>query len=157
MAVSVPSDPLKVINPLLRRILLSRWGERIGSLMVLRFAGRRSGHIVEVPVSYPNIHGVITVVTDRPWRLNFAGNAPVMVVHRGRQRRGRGHLLDASPEEVGAAIRAALDTGDSPRSFGLAVARGHDPTVAELTALGQTMIRVDLEVDHRAGSAPEGG
>lgn len=142
-----PPSPLalKFINPLMHSLLQSPLGKRMDSLMLLRFEARRSHRLMSIPVSYHVINGAITMTSNRPWRLNFTGGAPVTVVHQGQVHRGRATLLETTPEEVGAAIRAALDHGDLPRSFGLTVAPGHNPTAPELAAIGLSLIRLDLE------------
>ncbi|MFC0446986.1 hypothetical protein [Rhodococcus jostii] len=65
-------------------------------------------------------------------------------VHRGRARRGRTLLLEATPAEAGAAFRAALDDWATVRT-GPEVPRGYVPTEAELAASARSLIRVDYD------------
>jgi hypothetical protein len=94
-------------------------GGRIDQMMLLEFAGRRSGRRIRVPVALHLIDGVPMAFTHRPWRLNFTGGAPVTITHRGQVRQGHGVLLRTTPEQVGSALRAALDSGTSPFVFDL--------------------------------------
>ncbi|WP_248965437.1 hypothetical protein [Sphaerisporangium perillae] len=116
-------------------------------MMLLQFVGRRSGRVVRVPVALHMIDGVPMAFTHRRWRLNFTGGAPVTVTHRGQVHRGHGVLLHATPEQVGTALRKALDNGTSPFVLGLKVARSYDPTIADLAAVGTSMIQFELDRD----------
>jgi hypothetical protein len=139
-----PIAVLRLVNPMIVRVLSSPLGRPIGTLMVLEFAGRRTGRVLRTPVARHTLDGIPCVVTDRPWRLNFADPAPVAVTHLGRRMGGTAHLLDLTPTEVGVALRHILDAGESARSLGLKIERGHRATVDELAALNQSLIRLDL-------------
>jgi hypothetical protein len=135
-----------LLNPLVRRVLSSRHlGGRIDQIMLLEFTGRRSGRRIRVPVALHLIDGVPMAFTHRPWRLNFTDGAPVTITHRGQSRQGRGMLLPATPEQVGSALRTALDGGTSPFVLGLKIARSHEPTTQDLASVGHSLIRFDLE------------
>ncbi len=71
-------------------------GGRIDQIMLLEFTGRRSGRRIRVPVALHLTDGVPMAFTHRPWRLNFAGGAPVTITHRGQSGHGRGVLLPAT-------------------------------------------------------------
>jgi hypothetical protein len=86
------------------------------------------------------VDGTPTVFTDRPWRLNFADGTPVTVISRGERRHGRGERV-RDRGEVGAAFAAALEH-TRPSNLGLAIDKGHQPTVEELAALGDDIIRI---------------
>ncbi len=45
-------------------------------------------------------------------------------------------MVPVSAEAMGVAVRKSLDTGGSAQSMGIRTARDHDPTAAELAALG---------------------
>jgi hypothetical protein len=137
---------MRMINPIVRRILTNpRLGRRIALQALLEFTGRRSGHTIRVPVCLHMIDGVPTVFTERPWRLNLTDSAPVAVTHRGRVRHGRAVLLPATPQQVGTALRAALDNGATPFELGLKVSGGsYDPTIADLATIARSLIRIDF-------------
>lgn len=141
-----PPALMRMINPLVRRVLSNpRLGRRITLQALLEFTGRRSGKTIRVPVCLHTIDGVPTVFTERPWRLNFADAAPVVITQQGRARRGRAVLLRSTPQELGTAMRKALDNGASPFELGLKTSRGHKPTADELSAIARAMIRVDFD------------
>lgn len=139
-----PAPVLRVMNPLVRLVVLSPLGSRVGSLAVIGFRGRRSGRRIRIPVAFHLLDGVPYVFTDRPWRASFTGGTPVDVVHRGRRSSARATLLTIPDHDVGAMIRQALDHGEPPRALGMRVPAGHEPTIDELAALGQSAIRFDL-------------
>jgi len=123
-----PPTLMRLLNPLVHRVLSSRHlGSHIDRLMLLEFTGRRSGRRIRVPVALHLIDGVAMAFTHRPWRLNFTSGAPVTITHRGQVRQGRGVLLPATPEQVGSALQAALDSGTSPFVLGLKIARSRLP------------------------------
>ncbi|UGT62807.1 grhN [Nocardia asteroides] len=140
-----PPALMRVVNPLVRRVLANRrLGRRIPLQALLEFTGRRSGRRLRVPVCLHSVDGVPTVFTERPWRLNFTEPAPVVVTQRGRVRTGHAVLLHVGPVERGRAMRQALDNGATPFELGLKVGRGHTPTADELSAIARSLIRVDF-------------
>lgn len=145
--VNPPPPPLmRLINPLVRRALASRIvGSRVGNVAILEFTGRRTGRALQVPAGVHQIDGVPTTFTSRAWRLNFAGGTPVTVVQHARPHYGRGVLLDATPEQLGTALRQALDSGASPFALGLKIAGRYRPTIADLGAVNLSMIQFHLE------------
>jgi hypothetical protein len=146
-----PPRLMRMVNPLVRTVLRSRLlGARIGTVMLIEVRGRRTGRLIRVPVARHVINGEVLVFTGRAWRHNFERGAPVTITHRARRSEARGVLLDASPHEVGSAIRAALDSGTSPFVLGVTFPRGHQPTVAELGATGASLIRFE---SREAGTA----
>jgi hypothetical protein len=152
---SSPPPPLlmRLINPVVRRFLTTRLlGGHIEALMLVEFTGRRTGRVIRLPMARHLIEGDVCAFTGRPWRLNFTGGAPVIVTHRGRARQGHASLLAATSEQVGAALRTALDNGSSPFVLGLKIPRGDVPTVADLARVQTSLIRFDLEPVGRSAS-----
>ena len=140
-----PPVVMRIVNPLLCRVLQTRLAARLPDLAVLRFSGRRSGRPLQIPVGVHDIDGVLTVFPDRPWRHNFTDSRPVTLDHCGHTRTGVGILVPATPDEVGAALRTALDRLGDPRRLGLKTDRGHNPSTAELAAVGRSIIQLHLD------------
>jgi hypothetical protein len=137
---------MKKVNPLVRGLLRSPvFSRRLPTLTLLEFSGHRSGRVFSVPVALHMIEGAPVAFTARPWRLNFAGGAPVTLTHRGRVLDGRGTLLADEPDELGLALRTALDNGATPFLLGLKVDRGYQPTIADLAATGLSRIRFQVD------------
>jgi hypothetical protein len=141
-----PPALMQKINPLVRRLLRSpTFGPRLRALTLLEFSGHRSGRLLSVPVALHTIDGAPMAFTARPWRLNFAGGAPVTLTHRGRVLHGEGTLLAHDPDELGLALRMAMDNGATPFLLGLKVDRGHQPTIADLARTGLCRIRFQID------------
>ena len=85
------------------------------------------------------VDGVVMAFTPAPWRYNFVGGAPATVTYRGQPHRSRGTLVQLTPEEMGLAVRRSLDTGGSAQRMGIRAPKGHQPTAAELAALGPAL------------------
>jgi hypothetical protein len=137
-----PPALMRLVNPLVRRILTTRpFARRIGKIALVELRGRRTGHLLRIPMGLHDIDGVPTAFTCRRWRLNFTGSVPVTVTRRGQPRPGTAVLVTAAPGRVGAALRTALDNGASPFDLGLKIGKRHDPSIAELDAAGLSMIQ----------------
>jgi hypothetical protein len=133
---------MRVVNPLVRAVLTSRLlGRRARPIMLIEFEGRRSKRQIRVPVAVHVIDGDVIAFTGRPWRHNFTGQIAVAVWYLGVAYHGTGSLLTATPQQVGQALRTALDNGASPSILGLKMPRSYQPTIAELGAVGLSMIR----------------
>lgn len=147
-----PPPPLAVLNAMnvvMKPLLASPLGRRISGVMLLEFRGRRTGQTIRIPANCHDVDGVPMAFTDRPWRLNFEGGAPVTVTHRGRAHKTRGTLVPMTPEEMAVAVRKSLDTGGSAQRMGIRTkVKGHDPSVQELAkigpALGTSVIRFEF-------------
>jgi hypothetical protein len=136
-----PAALLRLLNPTVRASLGTPLWRLFPSWMaVLEFSGRRSHRSLRVPVGVHDVHGLPTVFTDRPWRLNFKGGTQVTVISRGKRRLGRGELVQ-DRGEVGSAFADALEH-TRPSNLGLAVDKGHQPTAQELAALGDDIITI---------------
>jgi hypothetical protein len=137
-----PPTLMRMINPLVRRVLVTRLlAKRIGVIALVELRGRRTGRVLQIPVGLHDIDGARTAFTSRRWRLNFTDPAEVTVTLRGQPRPGTAVLVAAQPGQVGAALRAALENGASPFVLGLKIAKGYRPSIAELDAAGLSMIQ----------------
>lgn len=82
------------MNPLMRRLLVSRWhGIVSGRTVMLGITGRRTGRRYDICVGYAP-HGddaidvLISDASNRTWWRNFVDGGPVTVVLRGETRPG---------------------------------------------------------------------
>ena len=138
-----PKPVLRVLNPVIRRLLLSPLAPRMPAPMaVLEFTGRRSGRRFEVCVGVHEVAGGPVVFTEAPWRRNFAEGRDV-VLRRGEQRRAGRGLLVEDPEAVAHALGQAVERV-GPGGLALRVAPGHHVTHDDLRRLGRSMVRLDL-------------
>lgn len=82
-----PKPVLRVVNPVIRRLLLSPLAGLLPpAMVVLELTGRRSGRPLVIPVGLHELPEGRVVFSEAPWRLNFAGGRE-LVVRRGRERR----------------------------------------------------------------------
>ena len=107
--------------------------------MLLEFRGRRSGRAISVPVNFNLVDDVPMAFTHAGWRHNFTDGIPVTVTHCGQEYQTTGTLIPMTPEAMGQAVRKSLDTGGSAQRMGIKTARDHEPTAAELAALGPAL------------------
>lgn len=140
-----PPGLMRILNPFVRRALTGRLGRRMRLQALLEFDGRHTGKRRRVPVCVYDIDGIAMVFTARPWRLNFVDGAPVTVTQRGGARHGHAQLVDATPEQVGTALRTAFENGATPFDLGVKVPRGYDPTVDDFAQLATQLIRIDFD------------
>jgi hypothetical protein len=142
-AVDVKAPPMalvRVLNPIMRTVLPTRFGRRLRPLAILELTGRRSGVRRRIAVGAHELDGDTVVFTDRPWRLNVDGGADVVLATGGQRRRGVAELVD-DPLEVGPAL-AATAAKIGPRRLGHTVTDGTSPTAADYAATGKSMIRI---------------
>ena len=81
----------RAINPVMQRLLGSRFHRRIGSemIMVLTFRGRRSGKEYTFPIGYMQQGSELICYSPFGWWRNLEGGAPVTVTLRGQRMEGR--------------------------------------------------------------------
>jgi hypothetical protein len=135
---------VRAANTVLRPLMKSRFGGLVrGQLVMLRFAGRKSGREYEIVVGWHDSGGTRAVFTPARWGLNFRGGAPVTVLHEGRTLTGTGTLIE-EPEEVARGIQHALDSGSKPSLLGITVPEGHRVTPEDVRATERAMIRLEV-------------
>ena len=155
LAPPPPPAVLRTMNVLTRPLLRSFLGKRLAGVMLLEFRGRRTGRAMAVPVNFNLVDDVPMAFTHATWRHNFTGGAPVTVTHRGKVYETTGTLVPVSAQAMGAAVRKSLDTGGSAQRMGIKTARDHDPTAAELAALGPGLGTCVVTFDFRPSSPPD--
>jgi hypothetical protein len=133
---SVPPPVLiRLANPLVGVALRSPLhGLLDPSMVLLHVTGRKTGREYDIPVSYVDIDGRLTIVTVARWRVNLRGGADVDVTLRGRRRRMRARL-DEDPASVAVTYRTIIDYLGWPkasRHLGISVPGGQPPTVLDL-------------------------
>jgi hypothetical protein len=154
LAPPPPPWVLGTMNHLIRPLLASRLAKRMPGVMLLEFQGRRTGRTIKVPINVNLVDGVVMAFTAAPWRYNFVGGAPATVTHRGQPHLSRGTLVQMTPEEMGLVVRKSLDAGGSAQRMGIRAPKGHQPTAAELAALGPALgtsvVRFELTLPAQA-------
>ncbi|MBI4203168.1 MAG: hypothetical protein HY532_08670 [Chloroflexi bacterium] len=98
------------LNPVTRWVLKSRLHFLISwYVILLRFEGRRTGKLYEVPVAYHRPgQGVIEAFTSRGgvWWQNFRSTSDIAIVFRGAARRARIEVVLDDREAIEKALRS---------------------------------------------------
>lgn len=89
----------RVVNPVVDRLLRSRWHALAGRhTILLEVRGRRTGRVFRVPVgAHPGAEPGELVIRSRPgrtWWRNLRGGAPVGAWVGGEHRTGTGAVRD---------------------------------------------------------------
>jgi hypothetical protein len=134
------------VNPLVRRLVAR--GVAADQLLLLHFVGRRTGRRYDVPAGY-HLLGEPTVLTNSPWRHNFAGGRDIEVTFRGARRAARATLVDdvEAVTEVYAGLFEALGWKPAQRRLGLKVHVDRAPTRTEIAGAvresGLSLVRLE--------------
>lgn len=101
----LPKAAYKLVNPLLMAVLRSPLhGLMSGSLMILRFTGRKSGKRYSIPVGYLERGRQLFVFSHSAWANNFRQPATVSLRLRGSEIAGAARVIEDRsrvPEIVG--------------------------------------------------------
>lgn len=132
-----PDAVMRVVNPVMRRLLKSPMrGVLGGQLVLLRYEGRRSGRRIELPVGRREHDGRVAVYTDSRWRHNFRGGRPAELVDGGVPRPVVGRLIEDVDTVADAYGRVIDEIGwqAAQRRLGLRVNARRTPTRDEIAA-----------------------
>jgi hypothetical protein len=125
----------RVANPVLRRLLRTAVGRRLGrGLMVLRYAGTVTGRPHELVVQYARDGDTVWVLVGRPdaktWWHNLRQPADVELWLAGEHVRARAVVVPGSTDPGQAAAGLAVYRRAGPRS--------------PATPAGATLVRADI-------------
>jgi hypothetical protein len=141
-----PKAVMRVVNPITRRLI--GWGRLGDQLLLLHYTGRKTGRHYDVPAGYHLIDNVVSILTNSPWRHNFAAGRDVEVTLHGHRRPARALLID-DPDQVAAVYErliADLGPARAARRLGIVINTGAVPTRAELheavTRSGLSIVQV---------------
>lgn len=148
-----PEAVMRLVNKVPAAILRSPLHRPLSKrLLLLGFTGRRSGKRITIPVGYFQTDDrTLLLATERPWRKNLAGGAPVEVRLRGRTLTGTSDVID-EPDAFAAALEAmlAIDAGYG-RFFGVSLAADRRPEPEQVRQAWRRGLRVvRLRLDEAA-------
>ncbi|WP_158015457.1 hypothetical protein [Mycobacterium basiliense] len=129
-----PSAVLRVVNPMLGFLLGTPLaGSLRKQLMMLDFAGRKSGRRFSLPVSAHLIDNDLYALTGAPWKHNFRGGATAQVRYDGRATSMRGDLIQDKDVVCDLYLRCAqsYDLKHAQRMMGLKFRDQRMPTREE--------------------------
>ena len=139
-----PLALIRVMNPIMRRLLPTPAGRLIRPFALLEFEGQRSGRRYRVPVGWHRIDGKPVVFTPAPWRDNFRGGRTATIWHRGHHTDTTA-TLDDDPAHVAAALQSLAHVKGSLRAVGVRAAPGRPVTAADAEAVDRALIRFDTD------------
>lgn len=151
--VHPPDALMRLVNPVLRRLVPSRLGRRLQDrVLLLRFTGRRSGKAYEIPVGCHDIDGKPSLLTNSGWRFNFRGGRDVEVLLRGEWRPAVATLVE-DPTVVARVYDGKIgDLGmkQAQRQLGIKITVDRRPTREELEDVVRRsgLSIVELDVRH---------
>jgi len=89
-----PSALLRLVNPVLSFLLRTPLaGPARKQLMVLSFAGRKTGRPYSIPLSAHLIDNDLYALSGASWKQNFRGGAAARVLYDGKTTAMRGELV----------------------------------------------------------------
>ena len=141
-------------NPVLRPLLHGPAGRRLGRrLALIRYRGRRTGRVYELPVQYARDGDRVWILPGAPgcktWWRNLRGGAGVELVLAGHDRHGHAMVIDRSqPPEFAEGLTAYLRANPRARRT-LELPRHASPAPAgrglRQVSDGTVLVRVDLD------------
>jgi F420H(2)-dependent quinone reductase len=141
-------------NPILRQLLRGPAGHRLGRrLALIRYRGRRTGRMYELPVQFARNGNRIWILPGSPehktWWRNLRGGADVHLVLAGQDIHGHAMVVDRSrPPEFAEGLSVYLRAvPQARRAFGLPKHASPSPGDTELRQISDTavLVRVDLD------------
>ena len=89
-----PAALLRVVNPLMKLLLHTPFaGPARNQLMVVDFAGRKSGRPYSLVLSAHVIDNILYAMTGAIWKSNFRDGATAQVLHAGKTTTMHGELI----------------------------------------------------------------
>ena len=146
--VHPPKLLMQVVNPLMRALAVR--GRAVQSfVLILHYAGRKTGHRYDLPVGYRMVDGRILLFTNSEWRHNFRGGREIEVTYQGQRRPAKATLIN-EPEIVADVYqRRFAELGfRAQRDLGVRVSLERAPTRGEwfdfVRREGMSIVEVDL-------------
>lgn len=123
---------MRLVNPIMRKLITrGRLGDQ---LLLLHYTGRKTGRRYDVPAGYHLIDGVVSILTNSPWRHNFTRGQAVEVTLHGRRQPAQALLIDDTDHVAAVYERLIADLGPqrAARRLGIVINTDRAPTRLEL-------------------------
>jgi deazaflavin-dependent oxidoreductase (nitroreductase family) len=137
-----------IVNRAMKLILRSPVHGMVSkTVMLITFAGRKSGKTYSTPVSYSQDGDQVYVFTHGEWWKNLRGGAPVTLRIQGRELQGLPETIAEDKQAVAAALTAHLrKVPNDARFYGVTFDDHKDPREEEVEKAAQNavMIRIRL-------------
>ena len=146
----LPKWIFKVLNPLFIALLRSRWHSRMsGRLMLLTYAGRRTGRQYTTPIGYHELApGELLSFSFSRWWRYLRGGAPVRLLLRGRSVRATPTVIEDRDEVVRALEELIRRRGlEAARRLPIGLPRDREPTTDDLRVATRDLVFVRFRLD----------
>lgn len=139
----------RIANPFMKVLLRSPFhGIASGSVLLLSFAGCRSGKHYILPVSYVRVGSNLIVVSDRErmWWRNLRGGVPVTVYLQGQRRQAHATIA-LEPDGTAAQWLPYLEQNAGlTRQLGLAKQPASQLTPAAISNVIQRRVMLQIQL-----------
>jgi hypothetical protein len=132
-----------IVNDTMKLVLRSPLHGLVSdSLLLITFAGRKTGKTYTFPVGYSQYGNEVHIFTHHAW-WNLAAGSPVTLRLHGRDVRGVAEPIAADKQAVAAGLMAHLQKvpGDAPY-YGVTFDDSHHPRAEEVALAAQTVVMV---------------
>ena len=140
----------------MRHLLRGRTGHRLSRhLALIRYPGRRTGRIYELPVQYARNGNRIWILPGSPehktWRRNLRGGADVHLVLAGNDIEGHAMVIDQSrqPEFADGLTIYVHAVPQARRALGLPKHPSPSTEGTELRQISDNTVLVRVDLDNR--------
>jgi deazaflavin-dependent oxidoreductase (nitroreductase family) len=121
-----------------------------GSMMLITFAGRKSGKAITVPTNYVRDNGklLVTSLRARTWWRNLRGGAPVTVCLQGRDYSGEGKTIE-DMDAVAEGLRAYFRRVPQWAKYsGVTIDASGEPNAESVKRAAQDKVIVEIRIAH---------
>jgi deazaflavin-dependent oxidoreductase (nitroreductase family) len=117
------------------------------TILLITFAGRKSGKTYSTPVSYSQSGDQVTVFTHATWWKNLRSGTPVTLRLRGRELQGLAEPVAEDKGAVAAGLAAHLRKVPSDaRYYGVTLDDQGNPKADEVEQAVQTVVMIRIRL-----------
>lgn len=134
-----PKLMFAIVNPIMRFLVGTAAGKRLGDLARLEFTGRKSGKSYAVVTALHQVGDRLAALTNSGWRWNFAGGRRIQMVHKGERKQVEATLV-ADADEVAQVYSDMIDklgVEGAPRRLGIKINIDGKPSHQQLVDLAE--------------------
>ncbi len=142
-----PSVP-PIVNKAMKFVLRSPVHGMVSkTVLLISFAGRKSGKTYTTPVSYSQDGDQVHIFTHARWWKNLRSETPVTVRMRGRELQGLAEPVAEDKQAIAAGLSAHLRKVPSDaRYYGVTFDDRGNPSAEEVAKAVQTVVMVRIRL-----------
>jgi len=143
----IPTVP-PIVNRSMKAVLRSPIHGLVSkSVLLITFAGRKSGKTYTTPVSYSQSGDQVIIFTHHNWWKNLRGGAPVTVRIRGQELEGWAEPVAEDKQAVADGLAAHLQKVPSDaKYYGVTFDEQHHPNADEVAQAVQSVVMVRIRL-----------